>query len=239
MAATGLSDPAGAGLVPHRETYEILGELTVWLRDLHAAWDEERARTRVFVEAEQAAATYEYVLPGPPALVWEYETSPARRPQWQHGVVRVDEALLGGRRGVGTTNHCIHGKDAIVEEILDWRPFEYWTMRFQVPGPGVPKFVMTDILTPDEGGTRLTIRIQRPRSAHDRAILESVRPMFEGALDAGARALMSVIAEEVERRAATHEGAAEPDLPVAPARHLATPVGGRAARVDSAAVRSS
>ena len=238
LAATGLEDPTSAGLIEHRETYEFLGELTVWIRDLHAAWDEQQARTRVFVEPDAALATYEYVLPGPPALVWEYETSPARRPQWQDGVISVEEELRGGRRGVGTTNHCIHGKDAIVEEILDWHPFEYWTMRVQFPAPGVPKFVMTDVLTPEDGGTRLTVRVQRPRGLKDRAVLTTLRPMFKGALDAGANALAAVLADEVRRRDATLEGISEPDVPRSEGRFLSTPVGADE-RVDSAVARSS
>ena len=28
---------------------------------------------------------------------------------------------------IGATNHCIHGKDARTEVIVDWRPFEYYT----------------------------------------------------------------------------------------------------------------
>jgi uncharacterized protein YndB with AHSA1/START domain len=238
LAATGLEDPHAAGLIAHRETYEFLGELTVWVRDLHAAWNQEQDRTRVFVEPEQALATYEYVLPGPPALVWEYETSPARRPQWQQGVARVDEEVRGGRRGVGTTNHCIHGKDAILEEIVDWRPFEYWTMRVQFPGPGVPRFVMTDVLTPEGDSTRLTIRVQRPRSSKDRAVLEMMEPMFRGALDGGAQALIPVIAQEVARRAASVSGTSEPDAPTSAARYLTAPVA-VGAGVDSAKRDSS
>jgi hypothetical protein len=139
-------------------------------------------------------------------------------------VTSVDEEVRGGRRGVGTTNHCVHGKDAVVEEILDWRPFEYWTMRVQFPGPGVPRFVMTDVLTPDAEGTRLTIRVQRPRSVKDRTVLEMMEPMFRGALDSGAAALRPVIAEEVARRAAAVGGASEPDTPASAGRFLTAPV---------------
>src|SRR6185503_2498220 len=77
-------------------------------------------------------------LPGTPALVWDFVTSPARRVRWQAGVDSIEEATANGRRGVGTVNHCIHGKDAIVEEILDWRPPEYYTFDFKVPIPGAP-----------------------------------------------------------------------------------------------------
>jgi hypothetical protein len=27
---------------------------------------------------------------------------------------------------IGTQNHCIHGKNASREEILGWRPFDYY-----------------------------------------------------------------------------------------------------------------
>jgi uncharacterized protein YndB with AHSA1/START domain len=223
VEAMGLDDPAAAGLVPHREAYEHLGEITVWVRDLHAAWDEEQGRTRVFVEEKDAIYSYTAVLPAPPAIVWDYQTSPARRPQWQGGVVRVDEATAGGRRGIGTTNHCVHGKDAIVEEIVDWRPFEYWTQRMQVPEPGVPKFTLMYAYEDQGDTTRLTARILRPRSAKDRGIWTMVEPILSTALDRNLGALGSVVADEVARRAAESGGAAEPEVAASAARYL-TPV---------------
>ncbi len=132
-------DPATLGLTEHRETYDHIGEVVGWVADLGAAWTAELERTRVVVEPASAIATIEYDLPAPPAVAWDYLTSPARRPRWQAGVSEVIEQTAQGRRGVGTTNHCVHGKDAIVEEILDWRPPEYFTMRWQMPIPNAPK----------------------------------------------------------------------------------------------------
>jgi hypothetical protein len=37
----------------------------------------------------------------------------------------------------------MHGKDAIVEEVLDWRPFDYFTVSTLLPIPGAPKIMMT------------------------------------------------------------------------------------------------
>ena len=34
------------------------------------------------------------------------------------------ENIARGRRGAGAQNRCMHAKAAIVEDILDWRPFE-------------------------------------------------------------------------------------------------------------------
>jgi len=44
-----------------------------------------------------------------------------------------------GRRGVGTSNHCMHGKEAIIEEIPDWQPFDYFTIAITLPAPGAPR----------------------------------------------------------------------------------------------------
>ena len=48
-------------------------------------------RARVVVVPADASRTYTANLPAPPAVVWEFVTSPGRRPQWQHGVTDVEE----------------------------------------------------------------------------------------------------------------------------------------------------
>ena len=89
-----------------------------WVVDLHAAWTAELARSRIVIERKGALRVYETTLDAPPAVVWEYVTSPALRPKWQYGVEAVQqESGPVGRRGVGTVNHCIHGKDAIIEDV--------------------------------------------------------------------------------------------------------------------------
>ncbi len=41
----------------------------------------------------------------------------------------------GGRTGPGAVNHCDHGAGAMVETILDWRPFDYYTAEMRItPG---------------------------------------------------------------------------------------------------------
>ena len=58
---------------------------------------------------------------------------PGPAPLWQVGVEAVDQLPTSPRRGVGTTNHCIHGADVLVEQILDWRPTDYVTHRTTMP----------------------------------------------------------------------------------------------------------
>jgi uncharacterized protein YndB with AHSA1/START domain len=237
VAAMGLAAPASAGLVAHAETYEHVGEVAGWVRDLDAAWRDEQERTRTIVTADQAIWTTVRTYEAPLQLVWEYGTSPARRPKWQAGVDAVFESNASGRRGVGTTNHCMHGKEAIVEEIVDWRPYDYVTERFQMPMPGVPKMTMTQLFEPVDGGTRVEVRIQKPRSAKDRAILEPLYAYLAEVFRTGEEALVEVLREDIAARAATTGAADEPDLPVSAARFLLEPAG--PADVDSSAARAS
>jgi hypothetical protein len=90
-------------------------------------------------------------------------TTPGRRITWQLGVTGVEVIATGNRRGVGATNHCMHGKSAVVEEILDWRPYDYFTYRGTLPTPmGSVRFLATTEFEPTPGGTILHQRFAVP-----------------------------------------------------------------------------
>jgi uncharacterized protein YndB with AHSA1/START domain len=201
IRAMGGIDPRTLGLLEHRESYEHIGEVVCWLRDLEAAWTDDLERTRVIVEPRETFASFSFDLPASPAIVWEYVTSPAHRIRWQAGVSEVIEYPANGRRGVGTTNHCMHGKDAIIEEIVDWRPTDYLTLRWQLPMPGAPKMLMTQSFEAVADGTKVTWRFGRPRSKKDVAFMEQVLPGLEPSFRAGLDALTPLVAGEAARRA--------------------------------------
>jgi hypothetical protein len=76
---------------------------------------------------------------------------------WMSHTTWTTVSRPGGRTGAGTRNHCAHGKSVSVEEVLDWRPFEYYTCLQEVM-PGKPIMMReTYLLTPlpETGGTRL------------------------------------------------------------------------------------
>jgi hypothetical protein len=62
--------------------------------------------------------TWNFDIAAPRQTVWEHFTVPGQRQKWwpADGIV---ENSSRRRRGIGTENHCMHGKDAIVEEVLD------------------------------------------------------------------------------------------------------------------------
>ena len=222
VRAMGLVDPAAAGLWEHHETYEVVGDVTGWVRDLGAVWREADSRAAVQVNADQAAWSTSYDLPAPPPVVWEWLTSPTRRPTWQAGVTAVHEASAGGRRGVGTTNHCIHGRDAIVEEILAWQPPELFTVRDQLPIPEMPKFVLSETLEPIAGGTstRVTVRVARPANARDRGKLEQIRPLLVHSFEESIGPLRVALEAEMAARAAAAALAPEEPEVLVPARRF-------------------
>jgi uncharacterized protein YndB with AHSA1/START domain len=205
-------DPAALGMTAHTETYEIVGEVPGWVHDLEGRWQEEDSRAREFVRPDEAVLGTSYEVVAPPAVAWEYLTTPGRRIEWMAGVTDVIQDATGNRRAVGGTNHCMHGKDAIVEEVLDWRPFDYFTIRSIVETPGGPiGIVNTFEIEPTATGSRISLRFRRPADPGEAAIVEGMAPMFQGMIDTGAATLRALL--DGEMRARAQAAPLEPDVP--------------------------
>src|SRR5258705_178907 len=94
-------------------------------------------------------------------------------------VHRLLENSSNRRRGIGTENHCMHGKDAIVEEVLDWRPFDYFTASTLLPIPGAPKIMMTHAMQDRLNGiTRIEMRVAKPKPK-DKAFVDQAGAKFK------------------------------------------------------------
>ncbi|MGH3018731.1 MAG: DUF2652 domain-containing protein [Gaiellaceae bacterium] len=160
VEALGL-EPVTLGLVRHVERHSDVGEVVAYVTDLEARWKLEQERNRVRVEADEAAFTVEIAVAAGAELAWELLTSPQKRLLWQ--VDAIEQADVGGRRSAGTASVCVDGRARVYEEILDWRPFEYFTERISLPG-GV-RAVLTTELQPGEGRTRVVTRVRRDAGA--------------------------------------------------------------------------
>jgi len=204
-------DPAALGMRPHAETYEVVGEVPGWVHDLERRWQEEDLRARVRVRAEDAGMAVDFPTSAPPQLAWEAITTPGGRMAWSVGVTGVTTDGAGNRRAVGATNHCMHGKEEILEQILDWRPFDYVTLRSTMQTPGGPvAFVNTLELEPTPDGTIVHMRIAPPATEREQEILAGMRPMFEGMFEADRVALRTLLEMKVAERQAR---GTEPDVP--------------------------
>lgn len=207
-------DPVQQGLIEHAETIDIIGEVRVWLKDLHAVWLEEERRKRTEVTFAAASLVMSYDISVPRQRAWEYATLPDRRTQWV-GADAVLENTPKGRRGAGAVNHCMHGKDAIIEEVLDWSPYDYMTSLYTLPLPGAPRMLETVALSelPD-GRVHLEVRIAPP-TPKEKAAFDQMLPIAEPMLRANSDNLVRLL----EKSAADFDAEADGSpLPISAGR---------------------
>ncbi len=177
-------------LVAHSETYEHIGEVKMQVLDLRKVWEREQDKKRLVVSPDDAWLRFEWDAPIPPALLWEYLTNLeiGLRYQGYDSVERVD--ALGGRLQEAAVYHCAHGAMMVLNTILDWKPFEYVTLRQEVGG--VP-LVQTRRITPLESGSQLDINIQKPPFG----ATDELRGMVVAAYDEVGRKLAEVLKEDM------------------------------------------
>lgn len=142
---------AAAGMRPHTESYEHLGEVPCLIHDLTPVYQAYKERARIMVSEAETWVFNSCEVAAPPPLVWSYLNMPQNKTRMGMGLVSVADKLV--RRGVGTTHHCAHGKQVIVQKYVDYRPFEYTTHEAHV---GMGMWVLiTSKLIPTENGTRI------------------------------------------------------------------------------------
>ena len=204
-------DPAELGMQPHSETYDRIGDVAAWAHDLERRWQEEEARGRVRVAPEDAYVTVSIPTNAPPQVAWEFLTKPGQRMTWQPWVTEVAiEGATGGRRGIGSSNHCMHGKDAVIEEILDWRPYDYVTDRTILATPDGPLRVLHTIeFEPTTTGTTIHMRFAAPKAKREMPLMEQIGPAYAHALEVHGPALVAQLDAELASRDA---GDSEPEL---------------------------
>ncbi|MEO8739115.1 MAG: DUF2652 domain-containing protein [Casimicrobiaceae bacterium] len=211
-------DPIAQGLLEHRESIDIIGEVRCWVRDLDHAWATENDRQQNEVTRDVASLMLEFDIAAPRQIVWEYFTLPGQRPKWR-GADEVRESSASGRRGAGTVNHCMHGAHAIIEEVLDWRPFDYLTLTTLLPNPGAPKILMTYAFSETATGTHIEIRVGKPK-LKDKAWLEQVGAEFRKHITSEVATLRQIIEGQTGGRVVVEE----PAVPASAERFRTQPV---------------
>ncbi len=206
-------DPAALGMREHAETYDKIGDVPGWAHDLERRWQEEQERARVRVGPGDAVVDLTVPTSVPPQVAWEFLTAPGQRMSWQPWVTEVSiEGATGGRRGIGSANHCMHGKDAVIEEILDWRPYDYVTDRTILETPDGPVKVLHTIeLEPTEAGTTVHMRFAAAETPREQTAMETIGPAYGAALQGA----FPTLVEQLEAAAAARDAdrGPEPDLP--------------------------
>ena len=121
------------------------------------------------------------------------------------------QGATGGRRGPGSANHCMHGKDAVVEEILDWRPYDYVTDRTVLETPTGPiKLLHTVEFEPTTRGHHDPLPVRRAEDQAREGAHEAIGPAYGAALQSRIPSLVAQL-DASSRRARPDRGP-EPEL---------------------------
>ena len=134
----------------HRDvaTYAHLGDTPIGALDLRQRYGELTTDRRVRLAEPDAEVTMRQRFGLAAPLLWDLLCDPYKRGLWEVGSDWSLQERPGGRSGTGTNHHCANSK--FTEEVLDWRPFDYYTVRLH---RGRLHFIITGELTADGDGT--------------------------------------------------------------------------------------
>jgi hypothetical protein len=147
------------------ESYEHLGTVTCYVYNLLQALELDRSKRRVLVSESESELSFEIELPLPLEVAWEFLQRPRIKAVLQGALEVQVLSRPSGRTGVGTVYHCAHGVQSSRQTIVDWRPYEYFTVK-DVSGFGLlkPSVLSSYQFSPiDESRTLVTFRMGRPR----------------------------------------------------------------------------
>ena len=178
-------------LIPHSETYEHIGELKMLVYDLRSALEREEARKSILVDPANAWIKIELDIPFPPSLIWDYITTPALEGPvlGLEYVKRVDE--LGGRTRPGARFHCAHSSGDFFNNVVDWKPFNYYTVHQNVAGLQYYRMIRLDY---DGAVTKFRFYVSQP----DKEAPEGFRDFLESAARQGYERIPSFIQADVQ-----------------------------------------
>ena len=190
-------DATAVGLISHHEAATDVEKVEGWVLDLDGAWREEQDRTAVYVEPGSTRLVFDIDLPASPTVVWDWVNSADHQRQWQISADSIDMRHPKGVWGVGTTSHCVHGKVAMVHEVVDSKPFTYFTLRSTLP---FGRIEATWELTPgpETGMTHLQIRIRPEQRLRTRLTTRLVAPRLGRMMGGDLASLARLLAAENE-----------------------------------------
>lgn len=169
-------------MVQLQESYEDIGTVDIFVKDMHPVWESGRNITRITVKEEAAVIIMEYDFPVTMVQLWDYLVNPNGRALFLNSQSAVMENASGGRAGKGTVYICAHGSMVIRQTVVDWQPFETHTVYDNTFGmPGYSTYQLSET----ENGAHLKVLIgpiqsKNPLKRWVGAILMKLMPKFFG-----------------------------------------------------------
>jgi hypothetical protein len=132
------------------EEYDHIGKVQTFSINLDEQYKEYLSERVVYLSAEDADFVIHKDFPAAPPLLWEWANDPRKRTLWSIGSDWEVRSQPNGSSRKGASNHCINSK--VIEKILDYRPFQYYTSTM---GRGIANFILTVKFDEIDSGTRL------------------------------------------------------------------------------------
>jgi hypothetical protein len=107
------------------ERFDHIGPIETFSIDLDERYKNFLKDRKVYLSKEDADIVIQRDFAIPPALLWEWLNDPKKRTRWSLESNWNIGIRPMGRIGRGATNHCTSSN--VMEEILDYRPFYYYT----------------------------------------------------------------------------------------------------------------
>jgi len=133
------------------ETYEHIGDIPTISLNLDEQYKKFAKDRIVYISEEDADYFVERNYPVTPPLLWEWVNNPIKRSLWLEVSDWSPRERPFGRTGKGATNHCANSN--FFENLLDYRPFDYYTSEFS--GKNMT-FRVTGKFDPISNGTKFT-----------------------------------------------------------------------------------
>jgi uncharacterized protein YndB with AHSA1/START domain len=146
-----------ASLTRHVEVYEHLGEVVVWIQDMHLVWEEKRTLSRVQIEVDDVLMAVHTNIDVPVEWVWDALVQAEHFNVLAGGTRTEFAGRTDGRLGKQAAYMCYHGDVVFPQTILEWEPFERILVQTAVPIPVEDTFMLIEYQLESVGeATRLT-----------------------------------------------------------------------------------
>jgi len=150
-------------MTAHKEAYEHLGEVQVWIQDLQPIWTAKRLETRFSLPEKDIFLKWEIDIDLPPEKVWDYLSQPEFRKTLMGSTLIEVNKKEGGRITSGSVYHCFHGKQVVPQTVIEWQPFELMVTKDRLPVPLMEIYLFSEYrLVEIPSGTRFSQLMGKP-----------------------------------------------------------------------------
>jgi hypothetical protein len=196
----------GETMTPHNEAYEHLGEVKVWVQDMHPVWEKKRSATAITFPYDKIWGQFEVLIDMPREQVWDYLIQPKYRNTLIGSDRMAIENRAQGRIAPGSVYQCYHGDKLVPQTILEWEPFKHMIVK-EVPPMSSGISAINEYRLESIGeGTKLTKTTARPTGPTlGRLLMYLMVPLFRRWVQQA----FDTFGREIEDAYRTHRAAPE------------------------------